>query len=86
MPDDESTDPLLGAIELVLGGITSSLVTAIDDAGVERFRSAYGGFLEGAYANGDQPPEVVEIANKLTDLLDFQLQWFLDNPNIERLR
>ena len=70
MDDDEAIDPLSEAIGLVLAGIASSLVATMDDAGVELFRSAYGGFFEAAHADENQSPEVLEIADDMTDLLD----------------
>ena len=86
MEDEEHIDPSAEAIGMVLAAIASSLVSTTDDAGVERFRSAYGGFFEAANVSESQNSEVLQIANSLTELFDYTLNHFLDNPSIERLR
>ena len=85
MSSQETVDPVAEAMGMVMSGIAASLVIAFDDAGVERFRSAYGGFLDAAHADESQTDAVLEVAEVMTELLDFSLESFLDNPNIERL-
>ena len=68
---------------MVLFGIASSVVSTLDDEDVERFRSAYQGFLDGARADETVDSEVLEIAGSLTEMFEFDLQWSMDNPSIQ---
>ena len=83
MSEEEPRDPLVDAIGLVLFGVASSVVSTLDDEDVERFRSAYQGFLEGANADAAVDSQVLEIAGSLTEMFEFSLRWSLDDPSIQ---
>ena len=69
------------ALALVLFGIADCLVLTLDDEDVERFRSSYEGFLEAAHADESLDPELLEMADNMTEMFDFSLKLSLDDPD-----
>lgn len=86
MDNEEAQDPSVEGIGMVFFGIASSVALTLDDEDIERFRTAYQGFLDGAHADEGIDPEVLEVADMLTELFDANLQLSLDDPGSQARR